>query len=138
MPQASNVSDSVTNRGVPVTKVRLTSGHGSLWHIKVNSKRHVLFDDDMMLVDDRVATWVAIIGLVETIKVVLGGSKLSLVVKLLHLKCLHHESVAFHLPFVGSRCLWSGDIGLLKIVVAKCGKGLSGGGLRLGAIGVAC
>ena len=65
---------------------------------------------------------VALINVIKAIKLVLGGSKLSLVMKLLHFESLDHELVAFHLPFVGGRCLWSWNIGLLKIIVAICGK----------------
>ena len=67
---------------------------------------------------------IVLIKIIKANGFVLGDSKLCLVVvmKLLHLESLNDELVAFHLPFVGGRSLWSWDIGLTKIIVAICGK----------------
>ena len=134
MPQASNFSEENgrlgTNRGSPVTIIGLRLRLDFLRHIKIDGKSDMLlelFGGNMMMMirlDEVFIITIVLIKIIKAIGFVFGGSKLCLVVvmKLLHLESLNDELVAFHLPFVGGRSLWSWNIGLTKIIVAICGK----------------
>ena len=94
---------------------------GGLWQIEVDGKSDMLFGANVVM---------AVINLVFGFEA--GELRHVPVVELLHFERLDHEVVAFPLPLVGSRCLWSWNIGLLKIIVAEGGETFMGGSPGLG------